>query len=437
MPIISQDVTKTHSFAGLGFSKIAFSTTNPNLVVAATASASEGILEALENPITANRGLYYSTDAGISWSVASIADVGVTISPSSVTSVAYNPAAALFYAAIRFHGIYRSSDGITWAKLGAQPGILGSAPCPSQTALPSGCPIYRGEIAIVPNRVGPLGLGEMYVWYVDANDGDGGIWRSVDGGASWSPISDSGITNCGDFFGGCGTAQGSYNLTLAAVPAGTTTHLYAGAINIYKCVITNGSPSCSGSGNNTFLNLTHVYGCSDIAKVHPDQRAIDFLANNGVELLYFTNDGGIYRALDGVTGLTTGTCGLSNSFDSLNATLGPMTQFVSVSESGSDPNLIFGGTQDNGAPATAFAQSSGTWVNVNAGEDGITAVNPANSNEWFAATPPDSGSGVNLFRCANGISCRTQDFQSDEVVDSNTLGGDTFLLFSIRRTLAP
>jgi len=75
-----------------------------------------------------------------------------------------------------------------------------------------------------------------------------------------------------------------------------------------------------------------------------------------------------------------------------------MTQFVSVSEPGSDPNLIFGGTQDNGAPATAFAQSSGTWVNVNAGEDGITAVNPANSNEWFAATPPDSGSGVNLFR---------------------------------------
>jgi len=47
-PIISQDVTKTHSFAGLGFSKIAFSTTNSNLVVAATASASEGILEALE-----------------------------------------------------------------------------------------------------------------------------------------------------------------------------------------------------------------------------------------------------------------------------------------------------------------------------------------------------------------------------------------------------
>ncbi len=218
---------------------------------------------------------------------------------------------------------------------------------------------------------------------------------------------------------------GYLQLDACAVPAGTTTHLYAGAVNIYKCVITNASPSCAGSGNNTFLNLTHVYGCSDIAKIQPDQHAIDFLAANGVELLYFANDGGIYRALDGVTGLTTGTCGLSNSFDSLNATLGPMTQFVSVSESASDPNLIFGGTQDNGAPATAFAQSSATWVNVNAGDDGITAVNPANPNEWFVTTPPDSGSGLNLFRCANGINCRTQEFQSDEVADSNTVGGDT------------
>src|SRR5207302_844231 len=38
---ITQDSTRL-SFAGMGFSKIAFSTTNPNLVVAAAASASQG-----------------------------------------------------------------------------------------------------------------------------------------------------------------------------------------------------------------------------------------------------------------------------------------------------------------------------------------------------------------------------------------------------------
>ena len=44
-------------------------------------------------------------------------------------------------------------------------------------------------------------------------------------------------------------------------------------------------------------------------------------------------------------------------------------------------------------------------------QPGFTAVNPANDNEWFVATPPDSASGVNLFRCANGINCHSQDFQ--------------------------
>ena len=65
--LIPQDANGTHSFAGLGFSQIAFSTANPNVVVAAAGSATEGIVEGLENPITTNRGLYYSTDAGVTW----------------------------------------------------------------------------------------------------------------------------------------------------------------------------------------------------------------------------------------------------------------------------------------------------------------------------------------------------------------------------------
>ncbi len=40
--LISQDTTGTRSFAGLGFSKIAFSTVNPNLVVAAAAGSEPG-----------------------------------------------------------------------------------------------------------------------------------------------------------------------------------------------------------------------------------------------------------------------------------------------------------------------------------------------------------------------------------------------------------
>jgi hypothetical protein len=422
--LISQDVTGAHSFAGLGFSQIAFSTGNPNLVVAAAASTSEGVLEGLENPVALNRGLYYSTNAGASWQAPTESDSGVSISPDSATSVVYNTAASTFYATIRFHGFYSSPDGIDWTRLATQPGSgLSAAVCPAQAVSSSNCPIYRGEIAVVPNRPGASGLGEMYAWYVDADDVDQGIWQSLDGGVTWIQINDSGITNCGDPFGGCGTAQGSLDLTLAAVPNGTATDLYAGTVNIYKCTITNAFPSCNGTGNNTFLNLTHAYGCSDIAKVHPNQHAMDFLVANGTAPLYFANDGGIYRALDGYTGLTTGACGLSNQFDSLNQSLGPMTQFVSVSQSSTDSNLIFGGTQDNGA--AAFSQGQGDWMNVNAGDNGFTAINQTNENEWFVGAPPDSISGVNLFRCANGVNCHSLDFQNDQVADSNALSGDT------------
>ncbi|HEY4054727.1 MAG TPA: hypothetical protein VGL74_13335 [Terriglobales bacterium] len=423
--LISQDATGTHSFAGLGFSRIAFSLANPNLVVAGTGSASEGIVEGLESPVGSNRGIYYSTDAGVSWHASTATDSGVIIGPASVSSVVYNAAAGTFYAAIRFHGFYSSSDGVIWTRLATQPGVgLTAAACPAQAVASSGCPIYRGEIAVVPNRAGPSNMGEMYVWHVDANDIDQGIWKTTNGGGSWLQVNDSGITNCGDLLGGCGTGQATDSLSLAAVPNGTATDIYAGATNLYKCTITNAVPNCSGIGNNAFMNLTHVYGCSDIAKVHPGQHGTDFLVSGGTALLYFANDGGLYRALDGFTGLRAGSCGLNNQFDSLNAMLGPMTQFVSLAESSTDPNLIFGGTQENGAPATAFSQSGGNWVNVNAADVGFAAINPSNDNEWFLSTPPNSGSGANLFHCANGANCHSQDFASDPVVDSNSVGGD-------------
>ena len=158
-------------------------------------------------------------------------------------------------------------------------------------------------------------------------------------GVSWTQIDDAGIINCGDQLG-CGTEQGGYNLELAAVPNGSSgvTDLYAGAINLYKCEIVGEFPTCDPNATGappdaTFLNLTHAYGCSSIAKVHPAQHAVSFLVNRSAQdVMYFANDGGIYRALNGYADLTTGTCGGANQFDSLNMTLGSMTQFVSFSQ---------------------------------------------------------------------------------------------------------
>jgi hypothetical protein len=75
------------SFLGVGFSKIAFSTANPNLVVAATAGDNGLDLGLEEDTNSTARGLYFSTDAGVTWNRVVLSDSAV---PASATSVIFN-----------------------------------------------------------------------------------------------------------------------------------------------------------------------------------------------------------------------------------------------------------------------------------------------------------------------------------------------------------
>ena len=409
----------TVSFSGLGATRMAFSTANTNTVVAAMAATAEGVTD---GALTSNtyRGLYTSTDAGQTWTYNTL--FSGASEATSATSVVYNAAAGLFFAAERYHGFYSSPDGLTWTRLANQPGapgLLSTTNCPQNFV--TTCPIYRGEISVVPGR------NEMYVWFVSLdsqnNPVDQGIWQSKNGGSTWTQISGSGITNCGDA-SGCGVQQGFYNLELLAVPNGSTaTDLYAGAINLYKCSITTSNPTCA---NPTFLNLTHVYGCDPIgapAHVHPDQHALAYMiTSSGTDLMYFANDGGIYRALDGFNGLNTGSCSGTNHFDDLNQNLGSMTQFVSFSEHPSNIDTILGGTQDNGSPATVTATTSSSWGNVLGGDGGYNAID-ASTVDWFASQPDIPPHGFTIFECGSQLNCGNSSFRA-VVTSSDNLGGD-------------
>jgi hypothetical protein len=416
------------SFAGLGGTRIAFSTasTQTNTAVSAMATTSEGMVD---GAVTANtvRGLYISLDAGQTWNYDALVDPGGATDATSATSVVYDATAGLFFAAIRYHGFYSSPDGVNWTRLAVQPGgaALGTTACPPQSTSNSyACPIYRGEITVVPGR------NEMYAWYISlASDGspvDGGIWQSLNGGVSWTSIPDTTITNCGDF-DGCGVQQGSYNLELAALPSGGATDLYAGAINLYKCSITVVNPTCAST---PFMNLTHVYGCDPIAApshVHPDQHALAYAiptsgSDSGNALLYFANDGGIYRALNGFQGLNTGSCSGTNQFDDLNQNLGSMTQFVSFSQHPTDPNTLLGGTQDNGSPATGQATTNASWSNVLGGDGGYNAIDPGTTSNWYASNPDIPPGGLGVQFCSSGVNCNNSGFSF--VVTSGTVGGD-------------
>jgi hypothetical protein len=120
-----------------------------NTVVAAMATSSEGLLDGAVNAGT-TRGLYTSQDAGQSWIYDVPNDPGGPIDATSATSVVYSSVAGQFFAAIRFHGFYSSSDGVNWTRLPNQPGgaVLSGAACPAQSPSNNyGCPIYRGEIS--------------------------------------------------------------------------------------------------------------------------------------------------------------------------------------------------------------------------------------------------------------------------------------------------
>lgn len=437
-------------FHGLAFSRIAFDSDNPSIVVAATTASTEGLTVGAEQPTNSAasceiatstatcRGLYYSHDTGQTWSQVTMVDPSGSPDNGSATDVVYNPVEKLFYAWSRAHGLYTSPDGTTFTRAADQgtgsAGVIqptttinavstvyqSGINCPTSPTNLSTCPIYRGEIALVPGR------DEMYVWFVDASSTpvNGGIYLTVNGGKSWTTLNVSGI-NCGET--GCGTEQGDYNLVLTAVPNGSGTDLYAGAINIYRCQINSNNPQCA---NQPFVNLTHVYGCTptgSFAHVHPDQHAFDFSKTNP-NIIYFGNDGGIYRTIASENGAVVPSTCPGNPpnqpfypFDNLNGTMGSMTQFVWFQQHPSNQYVLLGGTQDNGSPAVDPASSGtngSTWHSVLLGDGGYTDINPNNLNEWFT-----ENTNVSIQRCVNGTSCTDSGFFT--VINSSRVGADS------------
>ncbi len=400
-------------FAGTAFAGFAWSTTTTGLVVAAVSDSGYAAIAGTAGA-QSDLGIYYSLDAGSTWQLATLED-GSSIfqSPSMVsgannaaTSVVWNPVRRRFYAAIRHHGYYESTDGITWTRLVHQPGTrLTTLLCPVNTGGPgsAACPIFRGIVAAQP------ATGDLFALSADQNNLDQGLWQdscNLSGSTCSSgtvqfatQIPDQPL----DSTTGDGTLpQALSALALAAVPAQQDTLLFVGVTDLWRCSLAAGC---------VWRNTTNTQTCA-AAQVAPAQQAIDS-AFGGSGLLYFGNQSGLWRSTDAVAQQNT-LCSTDDAahFQNLNGGLGSLAPVENFAE---DPNHPSTWLAALGPLGTAAPSASGTaWNQVLAGEGDVVAIDPVNPQNWYAT----SVFGVGIHTCNQGTGCTIADFGNPVIAES-------------------
>jgi hypothetical protein len=420
-----------HSFAGLATAGLAFSSATPTQVIAAFSASPESATVAAANSFSIP-GLYYSTDAGKTWQMSTIMDgsqivqqpqpLGTGQVGNAATAVVWDPLRLKFFAALRAHGYYSSSDGVTWTRLAAQPGTnLTTANCPvgsNGLGNTGTCPIFRGALAVQPVT------GDIYALTVDANSVDQGLWQDFCDATSGTcsnnaPTFANRIDNAALESGGSGTIkQGTYNLTLNAEPSSTnSTLLFAGTMDLYRCAISASSSSCNLRDTTNALSV-----CS--AAVAPSQHALATLAA-AAPLIFLGNDGGLWRSLDGAAVIGT-TCSSTDAshFNNLNAALGSLAEVTGFAQHPTDANTILAGLGSNGSAATSAASMLTAWPQMSAGEGGFPALDPATPNNWYLAI----GAGVDLKQCSLGSACTAANFDPPGTIGAAQIEYDADLL---------
>jgi hypothetical protein len=415
------------SFSGEGFAGFAWSTANPQLVVAAVTQTYEGTLVDADLETASYQGLFYSEDSGATWHLATITDgAGAMVQgPSSditadggnaATAVVWNPVRQEFVAAVQFHGYYESMDGVTWTRLAAQPGTgLTAAMCPTNagTTGSEACPIFRGSLAVNPVS------GDTFAWTVDLNDQDQGLWQDA------CAISGGVCTNTAITFGnqwntaalesntlqGAATiADGVYNLTLAAVPSQQDTLLMAGANDLWKCSLAMGC---------MWRNTTNSTTCMS-AQVGEFQHALAWNAANPLEI-FLGNDSGLWRSTDAI-GETGPACSASDAthFQNLNGSLGSLAEVESLSQVFDSPYTLMAGLGVNGTAGVKASAATVDWPQILSGYGGPVAIDPSNNDEWLV----NDQVGVAIYACLQAADCTPADFGTSPVITDADVSGD-------------
>jgi photosystem II stability/assembly factor-like uncharacterized protein len=260
-------------------------------------------------------GIYRSTDGGSTWTRV-LSGNGLACGASQYTWAADIEVASNghIYASMGISysdGVYKSVDnGLTW------------------TLVYNGKPNNerRIEIATAPSNPNVVYL------MTERAGGIYRIYRSTDGGASWSVTPGFSSINWQDACTPSGTdfsrGQAWYDLILAVDP-NNANHVWAGGVDGFRTL----------NGGNTWSQMTEWFNCSGLGDVHADHHAYVFAPGSSDTLLMGT-DGGIYLVINASS---------SPTFIEKNTNYRTLQLYSCALHPSAGSNYALGGTQDNGS----------------------------------------------------------------------------------------
>ncbi len=288
-------------------SELAINPNNTNIILAATSN-----------------GMYYTTNAGTSWTQAD------TEYFRSVELEPFHP--SVVYASTWNGKFFRSTDGgMTYTQI--------------TTGLPGAGLCARTTIAVTP-----ADSNYVYVVFGDAiSDSYYGLYLSTDRGQTFTQQSNSGV-------GSLSVSYDWYGLPLAVSPTNVDSVL-TGGLDVYL-----------STDKGKTWNINASWTGSGAPYAHADGHHYTFLPGNGAAW-FDACDGGIFKATKGGKFYTD----LSNNLQ--------IAEIYALGASSLTPGMWLTGWQDNGTNL-----SGAPWTEVNGGDGMVPFIDYTNDNTMYSAT---------------------------------------------------
>ena len=315
-----------------------------------------------------DRGLYLSEDGGDSWAKVLAGETENT----GATDVAVNETdPSIVWATTWEHrrtpdqrlyegegsGVYKSTDGGHTFERVSSPGF---GPDPQ-----------LGRIGITLGH-GEEGKDLVYVITTRSSGVSGGVYKSTDGGDTFTPTYDVDFTADGSFVYGWWFGR-------IWVDPKDNDHDYVAGVGLLE----------STDGGLTFD--VQPYGSNEDLVPHADQHAMAW-DPKVPDRVYLGNDGGLYRSDEN---------GASETWHF--ATYQPFTQPYTMDVSEQDPKRMVAGFQDNGANRS-FGEEEGEWNEYVGGDGQRTLIKPTDQDLLYGcyqygecAVSYDAGENADFF----------------------------------------